>query len=375
MKKVLLFVHSLSAGGAERVATTLANHWAEKGWKVTIVTLAGTDRDFYTVSPKVRRIPLYLTGENGGVVSGLRNNLSRVRALRRVLKHEKPDIALGFMPGSNILCGLACMGTKIIAIGSEHIHPPMLPLSQPWTMLRRQVYPRLAAVSALTSESAEWIRTHTRARNVPVMPNPILYPIPDGEPAIDSGEVKARLGGGMLLLAVGRLAHQKGFDLLLSAFKCLRSDYPEWRLVILGEGPLREQLEEYRDELALAGVVSLPGAVGNIGEWYEAADVYVMTSRFEGFGNTLAEALAYGLPSVAVDCETGPREIVRHEVDGLLVPQDDPHALVSALDRMMGDAGLRVRFAERAIEARERFAVERIAAKWEALFEEVAREK
>ncbi|MDA3877925.1 MAG: glycosyltransferase family 4 protein [Halothiobacillus sp.] len=366
-----MMISSLSSGGAERVATTLANYWAEKGWEISIITLASTERDFYTVAPSVKRVPLCLTGESRGPVSGLWNNIARVRALRRVLLQEQPDIALGFMSASNILCGLACIGTGIVAIGSEHNHPPMFPLGQQWGALRRLVYPRLVAVSALTEKSAEWIRDHTGATNVPVMPNPILYPIPAGEPARNPAEVKARLGGDKYLFAAGRLAYEKGFDRLLAAFAQVHARRPDWRLVVLGEGPLREDLEQQCDDLGLSEVVALPGAVGNIGEWYQASDAYVMTSRYEGFGNTLAEALAYGLPAVAVDCETGPREILRHELDGLLVPQDDPDALVSALDRLMADGQLRSRFSESALEARPRFAVERVAAMWEELFSNV----
>jgi glycosyltransferase involved in cell wall biosynthesis len=193
------------------------------------------------------------------------------------------------------------------------------------------------------------------------MPNPILYPIPEGIPAPNPTNLKAKLGGGNYLLAVGRLAKEKGFDRLLAAFARVHARHPDWRLVILGEGPLRAELEQKSDELGLSEAVALPGTVGNIGDWYEACDAYVMTSLFEGFGNTLAEALVYGLPAVAVDCETGPREILRHEVDGLLVPQDNQDALVDALDLMIGSKELRARFA-----------VGLIAGHWEGLFRSVA---
>ena len=112
--------------------------------------------------------------------------------------------------------------------------------------------------------------------------------------------------------------------------------------------------------------------VGNIGEWYERADLFVMSSRFEGFGNTLAEALAHGVAAVSFDCDTGPRDIIRHEVDGLLVPPGDTVALTAALDKLMCDPALRQQFAKRAVEARARFSMERVAGMWEALFDEIA---
>lgn len=368
--KICLVINSLSSGGAERVATTLANYWAEKGWSVTLVTFAGIDQDFYSVADKVRRISLNLTCESTGTLNGLMNNLKRLNALRQALQIEQADIAIGFMPSANILSGLACLGIKTVAFGSEHVHPPASPLSQPWQGLRRLVYPRLAAISALTNESASWVRRHTGARHVSIISNPIPFPLPTGTPNINPAEVQAQLGGQRLLLAVGRLEHQKAFDILLKAFSKVQHKYPEWRLVILGEGGLKADLQAYCDELGLSKFVTLLGAVGNVGDWYGAADAYVMTSRFEGFGNTLAEALCYGLPSVAVDCKTGPKYILRHEVDGLLVPQGDQDALAAALGRLMGDAALRNQFAIRAIEARERFSVERIAGQWEALLAE-----
>lgn len=373
--RLCIVISSLRAGGAERAATTLANYWIKKGWKVTIITFAGSDQDFYSVSSDVKRIALNKTGDTYGVLTGLWNNFSRVRALRHAIKRENADIALGFMPSSNILCGLACIGTGVVAVGSEQNHPPAQLLRQPWPTLRRLVYPRLFAVSSLTAKSAAWIRVHTRARRVPIIPNPITYPLPNGDPVIDPSVIRKLLGGEKVLLAVGRLVEQKGFDRLLTAFSLVYPAHPEWRLVILGEGPLRENLNSQRDELDLARIVALPGVVGNLGAWYSAADAYVMTSRFEGFGNTLAEALTYGLPSVAVDCETGPSDIIRHDIDGILVPQDNLDALVRALNRLLGDADLRQKFSQRAVDARERFAIDRSAGIWTQIFKEALNEK
>lgn len=365
---VALVIAQMSSGGAERVAATLANHWAEKGWSVAVITLSHPENDFYALDSRIERISLRLTGRGRWLGGGLVSNLKRIAALRQELNARKPEVTVGFMPGSNILCGLASIGTGRVVAGSEHIHPPMGSLGRGWRLLRKFVYPRLEFVSALTEESAAWIRSQTAARQTPVIPNPITYPIKNHKPIIEPASVVRGLRGEKLLLAIGRLADQKGFDRLLDAFSTIVERQRDWSLVILGEGPLRAELEGHVQRLGLDRRVALPGAVGNIGDWYEAAEAYVMTSRFEGFGNTLAEALAYGVPAVAVDCETGPRDILRQGVDGLLVPQNDAPALTTAMNRLMGNTDERKRFAERAVEARERFATRRVAQQWEALF-------
>lgn len=369
--KLLFVISSLGPGGAERVTATLANYWAKKGWEVVLLTLAGSERDFYAVNGSVHRIALGMNRESRHAVWALANNASRIAALYRVLRRERPDVAVAIMATANVTLALAGHLAGVPTVGSERIHPPTLPLGRWWEFLRGRTYPLLRALVAQTAESAAWLREHAPAPHIAVIPNPVQYPLAAHPPRVSPARVSGAPQGRMMLLAVGRLEAQKGFDRLVAAFAEAIGRHPEWSLVILGQGSLRDALTEQAAELGIEGRVALPGAVGNVREWYEAADVYALTSRYEGFPNSLLEALACGLPAIAVDCETGPREIVRHEVDGLLVPQDDPAALVAALDRMMGDKSLRERLARRAVEARDRFALERIAAKWEALFADV----
>lgn len=368
--RLLFFIHSLSSGGAERVTANLANHWAAKGWHITIVTLAPLSLDFYELHPAVRRTALELAGESQNVLAGLWNNLRRVRALRQVLRQVQPDIALALMSTANVILALATRGlTNVCAIGSEHTHPPQLPLGAHWGALRRSAYGQLAAVVALTQETADWLRIHTRAQRLPIIPNMALWPLAAQAPRLIPETIC--VADRHILLAVGRLDKEKGFDWLLEAFTALARKYYNWNLAILGEGPDRRTLETQVQAAGLDGRVFLPGRAGNVGEWYGRADLYVMSSRFEGFPNTLAEAMAHGLPAVSFDCDTGPRDIIRHEIDGLLVPPGDVARLHAALDRLMSDASLRAQFASRAVEVRERFSRERIAGMWEKLFAEV----
>jgi glycosyltransferase involved in cell wall biosynthesis len=253
-------------------------------------------------------------------------------------------------------------------IVSERIYPPLYPLGWIWNLLRRVAYRRACRVVMLTREGLNWLEKEIPGAKGAVIPNPAIYPLPLGEPVLRPVQILA--SERKLLLAVGRLDAQKGFDCLLDAFATLAIRHPSWDLVILGEGPERAGLEQQIAALGLQRRASLPGRAGNMGDWYGRADLYVMSSRFEGFPNTLTEAMAHGCAAVSYDCDTGPRDLIRHEVDGLLVaPVGDVPALTEALDRLMGDEGERTRMASRALEVRERYSMEKIIAMWDNVLE------
>lgn len=370
--KVLIFIHSLQNGGAERVTANLANYWVDKGWDITVVTFAKRNSDFYTLHPMVQRIALELTNDSSNVWAGLWNNLPRIVALRRVLRQVRPDIALGMITNSSVLLALAALGLpNLCSIGTERNHPPQTPLDFQWKILRSCTYGLLNVVTALTSESAEWIKHNTNARRIVVIPNAVFLPLPIEEPRIIPSVICR--SGRKIVLAAGRLNAQKGHDWLIKAFSNLSQKHSDWDLVILGEGSLRTTIERQVQKAGLEKRIFIPGRAGNISEWYETADLYVMSSRFEGFPNSLLEAMAHGLPVVSFDCDTGPRDIVRHEVDGLLVPSGDVGALTASIDRLMSDPLERQRFAMKAVEVRERFSLKKILGMWEQLFAEICK--
>jgi glycosyltransferase involved in cell wall biosynthesis len=158
---------------------------------------------------------------------------------------------------------------------------------------------------------------------------------------------------------------------LIRAFQSIADYFPDWDLVILGEGESRDELQRQIDAAGLDTRISMPGRAGNIGEWYEQSDLYVLSSRIEGLSNSLLESMASGLAPVAFDCETGPREIVRNGIDGVLVnPPEDDEALAAYLSDMMARHEQRRAYARRAVDVRDRFSTARIMALWRQVFED-----
>lgn len=370
--RLLIFIYSMGNGGAERVTANLANYWAAKGSDITIVTLAPVSLNFYELHPAIKSISLDLASESGNILAGMWNNTRRVLALRQTLRQIQPNIALGMMSTASVLLALAAWGLPTLrTIGAEHNYPPQQPSGHLWEYLRSKSYGLLNTVTALTSEGQDWIKNNTKATKVLVIPNPVTWPLVGKEPQISPSafcQAERRL-----LLAVGRLNQIKGYDGLIEAFSKLTAKHSDWDLAIVGEGSLRAILEKQIQESGLEKRIFLPGRAGNVNEWYEQADLFVMSSHTEGFPNTLIEAMSYGLAAVSFDCDTGPRDIIRHELDGLLLPPRDVAALSAALDKIMGDDLLRLEFSKRAIEVRERFSMEKIAGLWEQLFDDICK--
>jgi glycosyltransferase involved in cell wall biosynthesis len=168
-------------------------------------------------------------------------------------------------------------------------------------------------------------------------------------------------------VAVGRLVEQKGFDLLLKAFSIVAEQCRDWNLVIWGEGPERAKLERLRDELGLRNRVRLPGLTPEPYGWIDGAHLFVLSSRFEGLGNVVGEAMAAGLPVIAFDCDWGPREFVKPDVNGILVPPQDVEALAKAIVMLIRNDTLRDELAVNARASMGRFSPEGILAQWDGI--------
>lgn len=359
----MIVIPSLHGGGAERVAVTLADYWYHRGYDVVLVTQSEPSSDVYILNKNVTRISIHQLGKTGPLAQ-----LKKVWAIRQIIKCYRPDVVIGMMTSASVLSILAATGLNIPVIATEHAYPPSQKISTLWCRLRQLSYPRAARVLALTEMSAQWIKKHITRAQVSVIPNAVQWPLNNTSPIIP---VEKPIGT-YLLLAVGRLHVEKGFDILIKAFSHITDHYPNWRLVILGEGEQRESLTTQIYALGLEQKVQLPGRIGNLRDWYAAADIFVLSSHNEGLSNSLQEAMACGLCVISFDCDTGPREIIRDGIDGMLVrPVADVQALASALSTVMSDKDLRIKYASQALSVRERFSMQKIGQTWDNLFTEL----
>lgn len=206
---------------------------------------------------------------------------------------------------------------------------------------------------ALTTADAELFREKDRLNNTGFVPNPI--PAPRHGPADRHNEV----------VSLNRYDEQKSLDWLLRAWAVLAPDFPQWRLRLYGEGPLRADLARLIAELGIGGSATLEGITNDAEAVLRRSKIYALTSQYEGLPLTIAEAAQAGVPSVAFDCAPGIRELIEDGVDGVVVPPNHILGLVEGLRRLMGDDALRKRMGERAQERAGRFALDTILDRWE----------
>jgi GalNAc-alpha-(1->4)-GalNAc-alpha-(1->3)-diNAcBac-PP-undecaprenol alpha-1,4-N-acetyl-D-galactosaminyltransferase len=362
--KLTLISSSLEVGGTERVMSLLANYWAERGWKVTILTFdPGYAEPFYDLDRRIDLLPLGIAGDDRGMFAAIGNNFRRIQILRKAIKNSKPNVVISFGSKVNILSVLACWGLKVRTIVTEQVFPSFSGLDKFWQFWQNWTYRRADLVTVQTHSALSCFPSG-QGFNTAVIPYPISLP--------ESETIESRLyTDDRHLLAVGKLTHQKGFDLLIRAFAQVKDRHPEWTLTILGEGNMRPELESLRTQLKLDDLIFMPGAVKNVDAHLRKADIFALTSRFEGFPVALGEAMACGVPVIATDCLSGPREMIHDGTDGMLVVPENVDALAVALDLLMSDPGKRQYFSHYAPRILDRFGIDRITTMWNIAIKQV----
>lgn len=363
-----------SAGGVERVVSFKASYFAEQlGYDVTIIVTEGKGRAcFFPLSDKVKVVNFELGFEDLWKAPFLRKvfmYLSKQHKYKNRLSVElmriRPDITISMLRREiNFLTSLKDGSKKI---GELHVNRANYrnfesndsnPLKRlfSWFWMKSLVVhlKKLDQLVVLTEKSmVAW----PELENVTVIPDPIPLPLP-----VSHGTNTKRV------ITIGRYAYQKGYDLLLQAWAEVEKHYTDWTLEIFGMG----DQSSYRQMMLDLGIDTnrcfLNGPVDDVGQVYMDSSIFVLSSRFEGFGLVLVEAMASGLSVVSFDCPAGPDEIITDGVDGLLVPSGDVHALAEKLMVLMSDENQRRRLGQQARQSAQRYEMNLIAGKWVDLF-------
>lgn len=374
--RITLVIGSLAGGGAERVCVNLANAWVARGRDVTILTYAKSRvAPAYAVDPKVelrdigwpRRaydkelnpvaIAPVLRGLERAGCSDLIEEINIIAILRHAILETSPDLVVSHIDMTNVRVLAAMHETAVPIIACEHTDLNQISLGR-WQSARRALYRHAAAVVAPHASIAEWLKQGGAAAYA--IPNPL---VPPSRMQVDRNGKRRRI------VTLGRLSEEKRPALLVRAFASIAGDFPAWDLEIYGMGSLQEPLAGLVEELA-PGRIHLRGFVRDAYSVLNGADLFVSSSWVEGFGNAIWEALACGVPVVAMECGPPVSSLVRDGVDGLIVRNTTE--LASTLASLMNDHARREGLAARAPEVVTRFSLKSSLNAWDALIERVS---
>jgi GalNAc-alpha-(1->4)-GalNAc-alpha-(1->3)-diNAcBac-PP-undecaprenol alpha-1,4-N-acetyl-D-galactosaminyltransferase len=363
--RISLVISSLRPGGAERVAANLANEWTRAGHRVSLITLATADLDFYPLDQRIDRRALHLREPSTGFFDGIATTLHRLRWLRQELRATGSDVTVSFIDRTNVLVLMAAAGLGTPVVVSERTDPRMHPIGTAWEALRWLTYRRASALVVQTESVVQWARGLVASRQVAVIPNPI------SEACMTIGRASAR-SRQRRVVALGRLVPSKGLDTLIAAFDRASARHRDWSLVIAGEGPLGDALRRQASSTRCADRIAFAGLVRNPEQLLGDSEILVLSSRFEGFPNALVEGMACGCSVISTDCPSGPAEIITNGVDGVLVPVDCVDALAGSMEALMADGTERRRLGEAAVTSAGRFQADGIAERWVRLLRSVS---
>lgn len=357
---IVCLIHSLCGGGAERVMAGLASRLSRRGHQVTLLTFDSADNDRHTVDPTVTRLSLGSSTHASGWLGKWTRVRDRQRRIAAAIDQANPDVLLSFCDRNNIDALMALKRSSLPVVVCERSEPAQQTLGWLWETLRRRVYRRADAVVALTDTAARTLQAFSR--RVCVIPSAIEA----HEAVSDRSAASER----HLIVAAGRLEHEKGFDRLIEAFAIATDKTPEWKLVIYGEGSLRKTLIEQTKSLQIEQRVSFPGWITPLQPQLARATIFCLASRYEGFPSVVMESMSLGVPTLSVDCESGPRQIIEDEKNGLLV-RSSVEGLARGIQRWIQNPEERESMAMQGRSVAARFDFETMVDRYERLLRSV----
>lgn len=350
--KITFLLASLGAGGAERVVSLLANKMVGCGYQVEIICLKFNDIYYQTDS----RVKVTLAMQQ------TKNRFTELFWLRKHIKKQKPDVVIPFTEGVYCFTILSLLGTGIPVIASERLDPAAM--SPTRKLLKRLLLPY-----------ADWLVVQTQSikgyfsKSIQKKTSIIYNPVNDS--VFNLPSLQERAGERFnRIISVGRLYPQKNQEMMIRAFAMIADEFPDWQLVIYGEGPLRESLELIVDSLEMQGRVLLPGRTEHVIEELRKSKIFCMSSDYEGMSNSMIEAICVGLPIVTTDV-SGVKELVEDGVNGYVIPCGDDNKLSTAFEKLMNNKQLIKKFSKHCYAKKELFRIDSIVEQWEKLIQQV----
>lgn len=351
MRKIVLFIGSLTGGGAERVTCNLANYLYRTGNEVEIITMSDVE-DTYELDSGIKKNVLIQNRERKNKVV---DAVVRYKRLGRYMMTEDVDCYVVMLPITIAMMLIQRYKTKAKIVVSERNDPASYSKGMQW--LQKKLANRANGYVFQTDDARKWYGESIKGNLVAVIPN-----------AINEAFIRESYSGSKrkVIVGAGRLKKQKNFSLLIRAFAIIAKQFPEYYLEIYGEGEKRNELEEQIKAEKMESHILLKGYTSNLGDSIRDAELFVLSSDYEGMPNALMEAMAIGIPCISTDCPCGgPRFLIQNGVNGILVPVGDAEKMAEAMSELLSDEEKRNNIGKEAAKVQERLAPEKIYKQWE----------
>lgn len=364
--KIVFILPSLVIGGAERVAIELAKYWIKKGHLVTIITFQKQRKDFYQVPNEISRIVLPKKNSNCSLISYFKIIIE----IRQFMKNMKDAFYISFLPKANIISLIASLGLKIKIIVSERniIADPDIDKKQ--HLLRKLLYPLASKVSVQHSEIKEEllnIYPKIKESSVVITPNPVRIFSLSNNINLFNFFNSYNKAEDTICMAAGRFTTVKAFYELLEIFNSAFIINNSLKLILIGDGPELQKCKDYVRINSLTHVVYLPGKINPIDDLFFCADIFLNTSKYEGFPNVIAEALSVGLPVIAYDAPSI-KVLVKNDINGFVIQKRSKQDFINHLLLLSTNNELRKQMSQNAKNIIDSFNIESISNIW---FQEV----
>lgn len=363
-KTIALYISSLRKGGAERVIANLASYFDSAGYRVVLVTTRIAETEYDVPDNVVRRISEPSEDQLGkGRISDF---MTRFHTLRSIWREEKPDVILSFIGKNNMMAILTSFGMKIPVAVSVRGEPSEEYYSRGLRFLARNLFRFADCVILQTKQCLSFFPKGVRKKAV-ILKNPI-----------NPSFFRERYEGerDKTIVAVGRIDENKNHEMLIRAFAKIADEFPEYQLIIYGEGDKRKAMQELVLQMGLKDRIFLPGSIEHVAETIYKTRVFVLSSNTEGMPNTLIEAMLMGLTVIATDCPCGgPAELIRNGVNGLLTPVGDVEKMRENLQFLLNNLHEADKMGISAMKTGDIYRPEKVYGEWQKCLENLIKIK